>query len=283
MFRLLMFMAFFVSLAGHAQEIPLEACQQLPIVKAKVGKRQYQFLVDTGAAATLLNQKSFSSLDSTEITLESWNGRSGVQAHQVVLPDFTIGESSLTNLKLLALDLTSLERSCQKRLDGVLGADLIAKIGLTIDLKNHVVTLNANSSSPEARLNQLHQQQSACEEAFNHSDEKTFEQCLAPDVVLLTSKGDYHGRQAVMKHFRESYFGQNPPVLVSLTPRGRHVIGTVIWIEYDMAVTVGQQVMKAHGTALYQKTGERWLMSNMNYSVGENSTTDSWQGATDQH
>ena len=87
--------------------------------------------------------------------------------------------------------------------------------------------------------------------------------------MLLTSKGDYHGRKAVMKHFRESYFGQNPPVQVSIVPRGRHLIGTVIWIEYDMSVTVGQQVMKAHGTALYQKTGERWLMSNMNYSVGE--------------
>jgi hypothetical protein len=43
----------------------------------------------------------------------------------------------------------------------------------------------------------------------------------------------------------------------------------VIWIEYDMLVTVGAQVMKARGTALYQKSGERWLMSNMNYAVAE--------------
>src|SRR6202007_1651050 len=113
--------------------------------------------------------------------------------------------------------------------------------------------------TPEARFNQLDRQHSACEEAFNRSDEKAFEQCLDPDIVLLTSKGDFHGREAVMKHFK-SYFGQSPPVLVSFTPRGRHAIGTVIWIEYDMSVTVGSQVMKAHGTALYQKSGERWLM-----------------------
>lgn len=260
---------FVVSVGSQAQEIPLEACQQLPMVKAKVGKREFQFLVDTGAAATLLNQKTFSSLESQDIMLDSWNGRSAAPAHQVVLQDFSIGEHSLFNLKLLSLDLTNLERSCQRRVDGVLGADLIVKLGLTIDLKNRVVILDADTRNPTARVNQLNHQQAACEQAFNRSDEKAFEQCLDPDVVLLTSKGNFHGRDAVMKHFRESYFGQNPPVLVSITPRGERVIGNVIWTEYDMVVTVGPQVMKAHGTALYHKTGERWLMSNMNYAVGE--------------
>lgn len=269
MTRLFAFLLVMISVAAWAQEVPLDSCRQLPIVKARVGKRHFQFLLDTGAAATLLNQKSFSSPESTEIMMESWNGPAGASAREVMLPDFTIGERSLINLKLLAVDLTPLERSCQKRVDGVLGADLIAKLGLTIDLKNHVATLEANAKSPEARFSQLEQHQAACVQAFNRSDEKTFEQCLDPDIVLLTSKGDYHGRQAVMKHFKEDYFGQDPPVLVSLTPRGHHAIGPVIWIEYDMSVTVGAQVMKARGTALYQKSGERWLMSNMNYSVAE--------------
>ena len=269
MLRWLVIFAFLTSFAGHAQDVPLESCNQLPMVKANVGKRQFQFLLDTGASGTLLNQKSFSSQETTEIMLESWNGRAGAQALTVVLPNLQIGEHSLFNLKLLALDLTSLERSCQKQVDGVLGADIIAKLGLMIDLKNRVATVDGKARSPEARFNELDQQQAACEAAFNHSDEKTFEQCLDPDFVLLTSKGDYHGRKAVMQHFRESYFGQNPPVQVEIAPRGRHLVGSVIWIEYDMSVTVGPQVMKAHGTAIYQKTGERWLMSNMNYSVGE--------------
>jgi hypothetical protein len=269
MSRWLIFLVLLISQVSPAQDVPLESCGQLPMVKATVGKHQFQFLLDTGANGTLLNQKSFSSLDTTEIMMESWNGREAAPARVVILPQLRIGEHSLMNLKLMALDLTALERSCQRRVDGVLGADLIAKLGLTIDLKNHVAILDASAKTPEARFNELDQQQAACEAAFNRSDEKAFEQCLDPDVVLLTSKGDYHGRKAVMKHFRESYFGQNPPVQVSIAPRGRHLIGAVIWIEYDMSVTVGQQVMKAHGTALYQKSGERWLMSNMNYSVGQ--------------
>jgi hypothetical protein len=267
----LLFLVLLISLngAGRAQDVPLDNCKQLPMVKATVGKRQFQFLVDTGSGYTLLNQKSFPSPDTTEIMMESWNGREGAQAHVVVLPDFRIGEDALYNLKLLAVDLTAVERSCEKRVDGVLGADLIAKLGLTIDLKNRMATLDASTKAPQARFAELDQQQAACESAFNHSDEKAFEQCLDPDVVLLTSQADYRGRSAVMKYFRECYFGQSPQVQVSIAPRQRHLIGAVIWIEYDMSVTVRDQVMKVHGTALYRKNRERWLMSNMNYSMDE--------------
>jgi hypothetical protein len=256
-------------MAAQEHEIPLESCRQLPIVKANVGKHQFQFLLDTGASTTLLNLKSFSSADATEITMESWNGTVAAKGRKIVLSNFAVGEHELENLSLLAVDLTPLERSCQKRVDGVLGADLIARLGLTIDLKNHVGILNGEARSPETRLSELMRQQAACEQAFNHSDEKTFAECLDPDIVLLTSKGDFRGRNSVMKHFKENYFGQDPPVQVSLTPRARRAIGPVIWMEYDMSVTVHGQIMKARGTALYQKSGNRWLMSNMNYPVAE--------------
>ncbi|HLW54493.1 MAG TPA: aspartyl protease family protein [Candidatus Angelobacter sp.] len=268
MSRLLLGLVLLVSIAGWAEEIPLDNCRQLPIVKANIEKRQFQFLLDTGAAVTLLNTKTFSSSETTEIIMQSWNGTVGAPAREVVLREFSIGDHTLFNLKLLAVDLTSVERSCQKRVDGVLGADLIAKLGLTIDLKNHVASLDAGGRSPAERFTQLDHHVAACAEAFNRSDDKTFEKCLDPDIVLLTSKGDFHGRREVMQHFK-SYFGQDPPVLVSLTPRGRHAIGNVIWIEYDMVVTVGDQSMKHRCTAIYQKTGERWLMSNMNYLLDE--------------
>jgi ketosteroid isomerase-like protein len=254
---------------ARPQEIPLDNCGQLPIVKASVNKRPFQFLLDTGADITLLNVKSFSSPETAEITMESWTGSAGTPARKVTLRDFTLGEHVLQNLTLLAVDLTPVERSCQKRVDGVLGADMIARLGLTIDLKNHVAVLNTSPKTAEERFSQLEQHQAACVQAFNRSDEKTFEQCLDPNMVLQPPKGDCRGREAIMKHFKEAYFGQDPPVLVSLTPRQHHEVGPVIWIEYDMLVTVGPQVMKGKGTALYQKSHDRWLMSNMNYSLAE--------------
>src|SRR5262245_308338 len=124
---LLVVLVVLAGMAGRAQEIPLENCRQLPIVKATVEKRAFQFLLDTGAATTLLNVKSFSSPETAEITMESWNGAAGTPARKVTLRSFSLGEHSLENLTLLAVDLTPLERSCQKRVDGVLGADMIAK------------------------------------------------------------------------------------------------------------------------------------------------------------
>src|SRR5262249_17892865 len=135
-----------------------------------------------------------------------------------------------------------------------------------IDLKNHLGILPNDAGKPQSRLDELEKHRTACERAFNQSDEKTLADCLDPNIVLLTSHGEFHGRKEVMKHFKESYLGQEPPVLVALTPRSRQVIGPVIWMEYEMRVTKGNEVMKSRGTALYQKSGDRWLMSNMSFS-----------------
>lgn len=71
MYRCMFFLVLVCSLGLSAQDIPLESCNRLPMVKATVGKRQVQFLLDTGAAGTMLNQKSFPSQETTEIMVES--------------------------------------------------------------------------------------------------------------------------------------------------------------------------------------------------------------------
>ena len=98
MLRVVAFVLLLIPFAANSQEIPLDNCRELPIVRATNEGHNFQFLLDTGAAATLLNLKSFSSLNSTEITLESWNGTVGTQAREVVLHDLTIGDRTLANL-----------------------------------------------------------------------------------------------------------------------------------------------------------------------------------------
>jgi hypothetical protein len=53
------FLLVIVSLATQAQELRLDRCGQVPIVKVVVGKKQFRFLLDTGSAPTLLNVKIF--------------------------------------------------------------------------------------------------------------------------------------------------------------------------------------------------------------------------------
>jgi hypothetical protein len=88
-------------------------------------------------------------------------------------------------------------------------------------------------------------------------------------VVFLAFGGDFHGRTSVIKYLKEKYFGQTPAVVLSLRPRASHAIGDVIWEEYELRITLPNQTIKARGTALYHKIGERWLILNMNHSLRE--------------
>ena len=49
----------------------------------------------------------------------------------------------------------------------------------------------------------------------------------------------------------------------------RHRQRHLIWTEYEMSVTFHGQVIKHRGTAIYQKTGQKWVMSNMNYAAAQ--------------
>jgi len=256
-------------LTTFAEEVPLNNCKQLPMVQAMVGKRQFQFLLDTGASTTLLNRNSFSSVESSEITMSSCNGSFATKAQELRLSHCSVGQHQLINLKLLAVDLTPLETGCGKRVDGVLGVDLISQLGLTIDLKHRLATVAGGTRTEETQFAELHRQQTACEKAFNQSDEKTFGDCLDPEVVFLAFGGDFHGRNSVVKYLKGRYFGRAPAVVLSLRPRKSHAIGDVIWEEYELQITLPGKTIKARGTALYHKIGEHWLILNMNHSTRE--------------
>src|SRR5882724_3695687 len=72
-------LSFFVGTGLHAQsapaaeEIPLERCDRLPVVRVLIGKAELRFLVDTGAT-TMLNLKSFAKGQVKQIEVTSWSG-----------------------------------------------------------------------------------------------------------------------------------------------------------------------------------------------------------------
>ena len=125
-------------------EIPIERCDVLPIVKVRIDGADMRFLLDT-AATTMLNLKSFSSGRSKQIQVSSWSGTAATSAREVSLPELTFGEHTLQNLKLPAIDLSPIGNSCGGKIDGILGVDLLDKMGVTIDLKRKIA---APASTP---------------------------------------------------------------------------------------------------------------------------------------
>jgi hypothetical protein len=252
-------------LAAHCEDVPLESCDRLPVVQVRISGIKFLFLVDT-AATSALNLLSFGHGDPTRAAVSSWTGTTETKAQDVLVGDLAIGQHHLKNVHLMAVDLSAIGRACGRQIDGILGLDLLAKLGLTVDLKNHTARFPADSESLQARVTELENQLSACDSAFNRGDEATFAQCLDPQVVLFAVGGDFYGRDAAMQYYRERYFRHDPPARLDLTPRAHHLIGDAIWMEYDLRVTIGALVIQARGTALCTKTEGQWRILHMNHS-----------------
>jgi hypothetical protein len=252
-------------IAAFAEEIPLESCDRLLVVQVSVSGTKLLFLVDT-AATTMLNLQAFSHGDARSISVTSWSGTVETRAQEVTVADLAIGQRHFKNLKFPAVDLSGIGRACGRQISGILGIDLLEKLGAAVDLKERTARLVVATESPQARIEELHTQLIACQQHFNRADESAFADCLDPQVVIYTVAGDYYGRDAAMQYYRTRYFQHNPPAQLYVTPRAHHAMGEAIWLEYDLRIEMGQQLILARGTALCQKENGRWRIVHMNHS-----------------
>jgi SnoaL-like domain/Aspartyl protease len=258
----------FISVTSLAEDVHLDSCDGLPLVEVAVpgGKAKMRFLVDT-AATSILNSKSFASGDPSKIAVTSWRGTIETRASAVTITELIIGQHHLKDLHLPAIDLSPIGNTCGKRIDGILGVDLLSRLGATVNLKEHTARFTPDTATSEAALLELHQQLSLCEDAFNRADEHAFGECLDPDVVTFTPAGDFYGRPANLNYYRNAYFQQNPPAQLSTIARAHHLIGDAAWVEYDLKIVVGQHVMVARGTALCHRINGAWRIVHLNHST----------------
>jgi len=252
-------------IVARSEEIQLGNCDQLLTVEVRVSGMKLLFLVDT-AATSMLNLKAFSHGDPMQISVTSWSGTVETRAQEVTVADLAIGQHHFKNLRFPAVDLSGVGRACGRQISGILGIDLLQKLGAEVDLKQHRARLVVETDNPQARIEELHTQLMECEQHFNRADESAFAECLDPQVVIYTVAGDYYGREAAMQYYRTQYFQQRPPAQVSITPHAHHAVGEAIWVEYDLRIERGQQTILARGTALCQKENGRWRIVHMNHS-----------------
>lgn len=250
----------------RAEDIPLESCDRLPVVQVTVSGANFLFLVDT-AATSMLNLKSFAQGDSRKIAVTSWSGTVETHAREITLRDFVLGRHHINSLNFPAIDLSSIGAACGRRIDGILGVDLLSDLGATVDLKNRTAHLDSQRDDANVKIAEVQAQLAACNQAFNKADESVFSDCLDPQIVLFAAGGDFYGREAAMDYYRRRYFLHQPRAHLSIAPRGQHVIGDAIWVEYDLRIVMGEQVILARGTALCEKSGGKWRIVHMNHSA----------------
>jgi hypothetical protein len=263
----LMLMALCAPGAAHAQEIVLEHCDALPVIEVTVGGQPMLFLVDT-AATSMLNLNSFSSGRTLDMKVTSWSGTLATSAREVTIAEMVVGRTKLVGLKLPAIDLFAVGKACGRKIDGILGVDLLAKLGATINLKRQSVHVRTVDEERETQLvEEMHGEMARCVDAFNNSDEKIFGDCLDPKIVLFSMETELYGREQVVGYFRGRYFHQKPAARLDIQESAFHTIGEAVWYEYEFTIESTRGVLHGRGMAMCRKSDGHWRMATMHHSI----------------
>jgi hypothetical protein len=250
-------------------EIPIERCDRLPVVKVQIAGKDMHFLVDT-AATTLLNLKSFSGGRSKEVHIASWTGTAATSAREVSLDELVLGKHHLRNVKLPAIDLSPIGAACGGPIDGILGMDLLDQMGITIDLKRRVASMGPDPMDARATYDAMENSMNLCMVAFNKGDAAEFEKCLDPEVVMYTPHGEFAGRPQVMAYLQDRFFKYAPNIEYHTKLRDARMFGDALWYSYDYVLDTPAEHRSGHGMSMCRKGDGRWRVLNMHNSSVEN-------------
>jgi ketosteroid isomerase-like protein len=253
-----------------SSEIPLQHCDRLPVVVIQVDKVEMHFLVDT-AATSMLDLKSFSTGQSKQVQISSWNGTKLANAKEVFLPEIQLGNRRLVDVKLPAVDLSAIAKACGGPIDGIFGVDLLEQLNVTIDLRRSVARLGVTPASraESALIREMGTAMEGCSAAFNAADADHLAECLDPDFVLISPDGEYHGRENATNHFRQKFLTSKPPVKFSMTMKDQQAVGDVVWTSYDYTLESPSVHFSGHGMMLCRKAEDRWYILSMHESANE--------------
>jgi len=250
------------------EEIPIERCDVLPVVVAKIAGTDMRFLLDTGAT-TILNLNSFASGASKQIRVDSWHGSAATSAREVTLPELQLGSHKLHDLKLPAIDLSPIGKACGGHIDGILGVDLLDRMGMTIDLQRKVAVFQSSSDDSKARFDDMEEAMHPCNVAFNQGKADVLGECFDPEIVLYTPQGEFRGRKQVMQYLTEHYLKYAPDLGFKMHPRDVRLFGDALWYSYDYTMDSPTQHLAGHGMAMCRKQDGKWRILNMHNSLLE--------------
>jgi len=261
-FSLLLALTSLAAESTSAQEIAVVTCDVLPVVEVRVSGMKFHFLVDT-AATSILNIKSFAAGETKTIPVTSWSGTAAAKAKEVMIGDFSLGDRHFHNLVLPSVDLSGIGRACGRQIDGILGIDLLRKLGAVIDLRDHTPRLRIDPTT-RSRLKELDERVVSCEKAFNRQDEAAISDCLDPEVVVFSETADFHGRQGLIEFLRQRYLSQPTRAQLFVKPSFYQVFGEAMWMEYELRTNTGEKLAVLRGSALWSNTDGEWRIAHLN-------------------
>ena len=108
----------------------------LVIVEGSIGNMpKLSFLVDTGAYPSVIDQKIAIRLALAAQPARVNLSDKTVQTRQVILPSLSLGPIEATSLPVLTEDLSFLQKALGRKVDGILGLDVLRKSSFSINYR----------------------------------------------------------------------------------------------------------------------------------------------------
>ncbi len=262
-------------LASFGEEIPIEKCDRLPVIKLTVSGKEMRFLVDT-AATSILNINSFALGNSRRIEVTSWSGTVATSAREIMLPEVLIGNHHLHNVKLPAIDLTPIGSACGGNIDGIMGSDLLERLGITLDLKRKIASLPLTEGKEEEDLQvkAVKRDLAACVAAFNRADAPVFGACFDHHISLFTRDSELYGREETLEYFRRRYFNLSPAAHLEIVPFGFRAAGAAVWYEYEFTIRMPGNILHGRGIAMCRNSDGHWRLLSMHHYLPAGTNLD---------
>jgi len=227
-----------------------------------------RFLLDT-AATSMLNLKSFSSGRSKEIQVTSWSGTAATSAREVFLPEILFGDHRLRDLRLPAIDLSSIGNACGGKIDGILGVDLLDKMGVTIDLKRRVASISTPPANAGAAYKKMEAAMHQCTSAFESGAEAELEDCFDPEIILFALQREYRGGKEVMDYLHGHFLQYAQKLSYKMKLDDVKLFGDALWYTYDYEIVSPKEHLVGRGMSMCRRDGVRWRILNMHNSLRE--------------
>jgi len=245
-------------------EIPLEHCDRLPVVRLRVGDAEMRFLVDT-AATTMLNLKSTAGGNAKKVWIASWSGTTAAQGREVTVPQLSLGDRTLRNFKLHAVDLSPIAQACGGTIDGILGVDLLERLGVTIDLERSVarMAVAAHDAGEQEIISDMAAGMNGCSQAFVEADEAKLDDCLDSDFVWSNPSGEMHGRAQAIEYLRREFANAGAPARLAMSIHDQRAVGNVVWTLYDFSIDSAAVHQAGRGMMICRKSGGLWYILSM--------------------
>jgi hypothetical protein len=247
-------------------EIVLENCDRLPMVRVQIDGTEKYLLLDT-AATSILNRKSFAAANSRDVRIASWAGTAVTHAEEVSIAELSIANHKMRGVRLPAVDLSAIGKACGHAIDGIFGVDLIQQMGLTIDLQRHIGLLKGKPIDARASYAEMEKEMHECNMAFNLGKAEELKECFDPEVVLYTPLGEFRGRDQVIEYLQKRYLRFAPNADYRMSVHDVRLFGDALWYSYDFRIDTPEEHPRGHGTAMCLRSEGRWRIVNMHNSM----------------